>query len=100
MSKETFAEQMYEYADAYIDQESKKAMTEALDKVHEQGCMCKNCIGTAVYLANSWIAFLDPEDKYPRFEHDGKKAWVGEFPKAGGARVYQKKLGGGDNYEQ
>ena len=72
MSKETI-KQAGEHVEGYIEQETIKALTDVDKRSHGEGCQCKNCIGTSVSEANSWLNMYDPDRRVPRFQHDGKK---------------------------
>jgi len=43
--------------------------TQKLEKEkHGEGCGCRSCQQTAVREVNLWLAFMDPEEVYPRYE--------------------------------
>lgn len=60
-----------EIVEEYSTVQATKALEDAHNHMEGKGCQCKNCLGTSVSEANSWLDWHDPDHRHPRFVREG-----------------------------
>lgn len=51
----------------YVTKQAQEANSRVEREMHGQGCGCPSCLKFAASEMNSWLEWLDPDGKFPRY---------------------------------